>query len=126
MSVQHAGDLLVVDNANSGTNAETTLCAAQYARHCSKMNELVLVIGQVEGDGAVCEGFSVEQIKYAIRHVRPDAVIRVGKFPEPGTGLHREVSDGADASCTTLEEGRNLALQKAKKGSIVLSVKTWR
>jgi coenzyme F430 synthetase len=126
MSIQQVRDLIIVDNANSGTNVATTLCAARYARYCAKMNELTLVIGQVEGDGAVCEGFSAEQIMYAISHVHPDNVIWVGKFPEPGTDLNRELAPGRVSSCTTLEEGRDLALKKAKKGSIVLSVKTWR
>jgi UDP-N-acetylmuramyl pentapeptide synthase len=126
MSVQHVRDLIIVDNANSGTNVATTLCAARYARHCAKMNELILVIGTVEGDGAVCEGFSAEQIKYAISRVHPDNVIWVGKFPEPGTDLHCELAPGIDSVCATLKEGQDLAIRKAKKGSIVLSVKTWR
>jgi coenzyme F430 synthetase len=80
----------------------------------------------MEGDGAVCEGFSAEQIKYAISRVHPDSVIWVGEFPKPGTEIYRELGPGIDAVCPTLEEGRDIALRKAKKGSIVLAVKTWR
>ena len=126
MSVHHVRDLIIIDNANSGTNVATTLCAARYARHCARMNELTLVIGKMEGDGAVCEGFSAEQIKYAISHVHPDSVIWVGEFPEPGSEMYRELGPGIDAICSTLEEGKDIAVRKAKKGSIVLAVKTWR
>ena len=66
MSISHEKDLIIVDNANSGTNVSTTMCASRYARHCAKITDLTLVIGQVEGDGAVCEGFSPDQI--AVRH----------------------------------------------------------
>ena len=62
MSLSHEKDLIIIDNANSGTNVTTTLCAARYARHCARVRDLTLVIGQVEGDGAVCEGFSIDQI----------------------------------------------------------------
>ena len=59
MSLSHEKDLIIIDNANSGTNVTTTLCAARYARHCARVRDLTLVIGQVEGDGAVCEGFCI-------------------------------------------------------------------
>ena len=126
MSVHHVRDLIIIDNANSGTNVATTLCAARYARYCARMNDLTLVIGKMEGDGAVCEGFSPEQIKYAISRVHPDSVIWVGEFPKPGTELYRELKREIDAVCPTLEEGKNIAVRRAKKGSIVLAVKTWR
>ncbi|MDP2796359.1 MAG: coenzyme F430 synthase [Methanoregula sp.] len=126
MSVSHEKDLLIVDNANSGTNVTTTICAARYARHLAGTSELTLVIGQVEGDGAVCEGFSFGQIISAIEKVRPAKVIWVGRIPDPGSEDYRSVQDIIDAHCTTLDEGRKAAVQKTDKGSIVLAVKTWR
>lgn len=126
MMLDHAKDLIIIDNSNSGTNAATTLCAARYARHCAKASELTLVIGQVEGDGAVCEGFSHDQILSAIDKVRPSRVVLVGRPPVPGTSLSVALKGNADATCTTLEEGRETAIRLTEKGSIVLSVKTWR
>jgi UDP-N-acetylmuramyl pentapeptide synthase len=126
MSVSHENNLLIVDNANSGTNVATTICAAQYARHLAGTNELTLVIGQVEGDGAVCEGFSYDQIISAIEKVHPVKVIWVGRIEEPGSGPCRSVHDIIDAHCTSLDEARMAAVQKTDKGSIVLAVKTWR
>lgn len=126
MSISHEKDLIIVDNANSGTNVSTTMCASRYARHCARLTDLTLVIGQVEGDGAVCEGFTPEQIAYAIEKILPRRVIWVGRLPDPGTDAWRFVKNKIDAVCTTLEEGRNIAVQKTEKGSIVLAVKTWR
>jgi hypothetical protein len=126
MSVSHEGDLIIVDNANSGTNAATTLCAARYARYRAGIGDLTLVIGQAEGDGAVCEGFSFDQITHAIADVRPLKLIWVGRIPDPGSDACRYVQDRIDAHCTTLDEARNTAVQKTDKGSIVLAVKTWR
>ncbi|MFA6225815.1 MAG: coenzyme F430 synthase [Methanoregula sp.] len=126
MSVSHEKDLIIVDNANSGTNGATTICAARYARQCAGMGELTLVIGQVKGDGAVCEGFPFDQILYAIEKVRPSKVIWVGRMPDTGSEACRSVQDSIDAHCTTFDEGRNVAIEKTDKGSIVLAVKTWR
>jgi UDP-N-acetylmuramyl pentapeptide synthase len=126
MSLSHEKDLIIIDNANSGANVTTTLCAARYARHCARVRDLTLVIGQVEGDGAVCEGFSFDQIACAIDKVRPSRVVWIGRYPGPGTDLHETLKGKVDAVCTTLEEGRNTAIRIAEKGSIVLSVKTWR
>lgn len=126
MSVSHEKGIIIVDNANSGTNVATTLCASRYARHCAGVTDVTLVIGQVEGDGAVCEGFTPDQIAFAIARVQPRHVIWIGKLPDPGTDAYRAVKDRIDAVCSTLEEGRKTALSKTEKGSIVLSVKTWR
>jgi coenzyme F430 synthetase len=126
MSLSHEKDLIIIDNANSGTNVTTTLCAARYARHCARVRDLTLVIGQVAGDGAVCEGFSIDQIAYAIDNVRPSHVVWIGRYPDPGTDMHEALKGKVDTVCTTLEEGRNAAVRIAEKGSIVLSVKTWR
>ena len=126
MSLSQIKDLIIIDNANSGTNVATTLCAARYARHCSRASDLTLVIGQVEGDGAVCEGFSFDQIAYAIEKVQPSHVVWVGRYPDPGTDVYEALKGKTDAVCTTLEEGRDKAVRITGKGSIVLSVKTWR
>jgi hypothetical protein len=90
------------------------------------MNELTLVIGQQEGDGAVCEGFSADQILDAIEEVRPSHIVMVGRYPGSGTPRAEALQGMADAFCITLEDGRNAAVRIAQKGSIVLSVKTWR
>jgi coenzyme F430 synthetase len=126
MSTSHEKGLIIIDNANSGTNATTTMCAVRYARHCARVRELTLVIGQVEGDGSVCEGFSPDQIAYAIDKVKPSRVVWVGRYPDPGTGAYESLAGRVDAVCTTLEEGRTEAVRITQKGSVVLSVKTWR
>jgi len=125
MSVNRQKNVIIVDNANSGTNKETTLCAARYARRLAQSQELTLVIGQVEGDGKVCEGFSHEQIASAIEEVRPSRVIHVGGIESPlkCPGNNR---DFPDRICATLEDGRRTALGITSTGSIVHSVKTWR
>lgn len=126
MSVSQEQDLIVVDNANSGTNAATTLCAARYARYLTGVDDLTLVIGQVEGDGKVCEGFSFAQILEAIRRVQPMHLIWVGRLPDPDSDLFQSVQMNIDAHCTTFNEGRRAAVEKTDRGSIVLAVKTWR
>jgi len=126
MSISHEKDIIIVDNANTGTNVTTTICAARYARHCAGTSELTLVIGQVEGDGAVCEGFSPDQITGAIERVCPTKLIWVGRNPEPGSDASKLIQNRIDAHCTTLDEGRKAAIEKTGKGSIVLAVKTWR
>lgn len=126
MSLSRENGLVVIDNSNSGTNAETTLCAARYARHCARARDLTLVIGQAESDGAVCEGFAPGRIVRAIENVRPARVVWVGRYPEPGTDAHEFLKGKVDAVCATLDEGRSTALRMTTKGPVVLSVKTWR
>lgn len=126
MSAKHEGGVLVVDNANSGTNLETTIDAAQYARNVSGSDEITLVIGQQEGDGAVCEGFAFDQILAAIEATRPTVLVFVGRIPKPGTPEHAALAPLVTASSETFEEGYTLAQQKTTQGSIVLAVKTWR
>ena len=115
MSVRVLGNVTVVDNSNSGTNAETTIEAARYARACTGKKELTLVIGQAESDGAVCEGFGEDGIARAIREIAPDTVIRVGGRPAPGSTV-----------CTSLFEAEKKALETTRAGAVVLAVKTWR
>ena len=126
LSVSHEKGIVIVDMANSGTNIATTECAARYARHLAGTGKLTLVIGQVKGDGAVCEGFSFDQILSAIVKVRPAKVIWVGRIPDPGSEGYRSVQDIINAHCTTLDEGLKAAIEKTDNGSIVLAVKTWR
>ncbi len=126
MSVNREGDFLVLDNANSGTNAETTVAAARYARMRAGSDRLTLVIGIEPGDGRVCEGFPDEEIAAAIRQIRPSRLILVGRVLSPpvlppdflaGTYIHR---------APTLSEGKAAALGATDSGSVVLAVKTWR
>jgi len=126
MSVKKYNDVLVIDNANSGTTAETTIEAARYARSCTGSPEITLVIGTVKGDGAVCEGFPYEQIISAIEAIRPGSVIWVGDRPELKEGTDNFFPYKIDAVCTTLEEAERSALETTTTGAIALAVKTWR
>lgn len=108
MAARWEGDLLVVDNANSGTNMATTVEAARYARELSGGAPLTLVIG--EEARAVCEGFSKEDIRRTVAAVSPAATVYVG--------------EGHTAA--TLETGLAVARSIAPAGAIVLAVKTWR
>jgi hypothetical protein len=123
MAVRKERGIPVIDNANSGTNAETTIEAARYARACAGSPAITLVIGTVRGDGAVCEGFAPGQILAAIRTIRPRTLIWVGDPPE-----REEIPDlpAIDAVCETLEEAERCALEKTQTGAVVLAVKTWR
>lgn len=116
MSLSHEKGLLVVDNSNSGTCMETTLCAVKYARRLAGVADLTLVIGQAAKDGAVCEGFAPGQIEKTIDMAAPDRVVRVGNNPGPGTVR----------TCSTFEEGKAAAVEMTEKGSVVLAVKSWR
>jgi UDP-N-acetylmuramyl pentapeptide synthase len=126
MSISYDRDVLVVDNANSGTNFVTSVDATQYARSTSGLQEITLVIGQQEGDGAVCEGFAHDQILAAVETIRPVHLIWVGRFPDPGTDEYRNLGSRVTAHVPTLEAGYAIAKQKTERGSIVLAVKTWR
>ena len=126
MSVSYDREMLIVDNANSGTNLATTLEAAQYARSTSGKEAITLVIGQEEGDGAVCEGFAFDQIRAAIDQIRPAYVVWVGTFPKPGTLEYTELEPLISAYTATLKEACNTALRITDNGSMVLAVKTWR
>jgi len=126
MSVKKYKNILIVDNANSGTTAKTTIEAAQYARACAGSPGITLVIGTVKGDGAVCEGFPYEQIESAIRTIRPRLVIWVGESPKREGEIRSSVPLKIDAVCQTLKEAEHCALERTTTGAIVLAVKTWR
>lgn len=125
MSVRYEGSVVILDNSNSGTNVSSTIEAADYARALSGKNDLTLVIGQEAGDGAVCEGFSEDQIIDAISAVRPSRIIIVGttrirkqdlRIPEPAPLAHFLTRATAEESARAL----------TSHGSVVLAVKTWR
>jgi hypothetical protein len=126
MSVSYERGLLIVDNANSGTNLATTLEAARYARSTSGKEAITLVIGQEEGDGAVCEGFAPDQIRAAIDQIRPAHVVWVGTFPIPGSLEYTMLEPLISAYTATLKEAYDTALCMSSPGSMVLAVKTWR
>jgi len=125
MTVRQCGDVTVVDNSNSGTNRASTLEAAVYARAVSKKEEITLVIGQEQGDGAVCEGFSDSGILDAIHSVNPSQLIIVGRVH---IGVHgSKLPDSLKFTrVSSLAEGLETACRLTKDGSIVLAVKTWR
>ncbi|MDD1701581.1 MAG: coenzyme F430 synthase [Methanoregula sp.] len=127
MSVKMIGDVIEVDNANSGTTAKTTVEAARYARACTGVPGITLVIGTVTGDGAVCEGFPAGEITEAIREIRPDRVLWVGEPPaqDKKNPLSR-FPFHIDAVCADLAEAKRTALDMTPSGAIVLAVKTWR
>ncbi|WP_292364256.1 MULTISPECIES: coenzyme F430 synthase [unclassified Methanoculleus] len=108
MAARWEGDLLILDNANSGTNAVTTIEAARYARELSGNGPLTLVIG--EEARAVCEGFCPEDVRRTVAAVRPSATVYVG--------------EGHPAA--TIDAGLDAARQITPAGAIVLAVKTWR
>jgi hypothetical protein len=126
MSVSYDRGVLVVDNANSGTNLVTTVEAARYARLITGKEAITLVIGKAEGDGAVCEGFSFDQIQAAIDQIRPLHVVGVGAFPIPGTPEFDGVASLVSVCTATLAEAYSAAIKITDHGSIVLAVKTWR
>jgi folylpolyglutamate synthase/dihydropteroate synthase len=126
MSVSYENGLLIIDNANSGTNIASTVEAAQYARNNTKNLSLTLGIGQEDGDGAVCEGFSYDQIRTAISLINPSRTIWVGPFPEKKISIPDQLAPEISARAATLEEAYEIALQSTDTGSIILSVKTWR
>ena len=108
MAARREGDLLIVDNANSGTNMMTTIEAARYARELSGSEILTLVIG--EETRAVCEGFSPEDVRRAVSAVGPTRIVYVGE----------------GHAAATLEAGLALARSITPAGAIVLAVKMWR
>ena len=126
MSVSRDRGIFVVDNANSGTNLATTVEAARYARLITGKEAITLVIGKVEGDGAVCEGFGFDQIRAAIDQIRPTHVVGVGAFPIPGTPESEGIAPPVPVYTTTLTEAYSSAVRITEHGSIVLAVKTWR
>ncbi|HUK39157.1 MAG TPA: coenzyme F430 synthase [Methanomicrobiales archaeon] len=122
LSLERKDGVVIVDNSNSGTTAETTGDAASYARNASAGGWVTLVIG--EEDRTVCEGFPPEDIAASIRRIHPDRLILVG---ERGRLVRPEGFGRRVAYTDTLEAGRALALRETPAGgAVVLAVKTWR
>jgi len=126
MTVQKTGEVVIVDNANSGTNRDTTIAAASLARSESGSDSLTLVIGTGEGDGKVCEGFPDREIADVICRVRPNRLILVGGAFDPPLLPPDAVAGTFISRATTLEEAREAAINATDHGAIVLAVKTWR
>ncbi|HUU76148.1 MAG TPA: coenzyme F430 synthase [Methanoregulaceae archaeon] len=129
MAVEKWGDLLVVDNSNSGTTRNTTVAAIEYVKVLRGKRPITLVIGQEEA--CVCEGFPAEEVFKTARVVRPDILILVGEYlGEMNTGeLVTQMAADKPSQihyCPTLEEGRNIAGEMSQTGSVILAVKTWR
>ena len=108
MAARREGEILIVDNANSGTNRATTVEAARYARELSGSGALTLVIG--EEARAICEGFSADEIRQTVAAVGPAETVYVG--------------EGHPAA--TIAAGLDAARRITPAGAIVLAVKTWR
>ncbi len=126
MHVRKEGDLLIVDNANSGTNRDTTIAAAKLAREKSGENSLTLVIGIEDGDGKVCEGFPDDEIVDTICRIRPARLILVGSVLDPPI-LPPEATAGMYIyRAPSLTAARESAVRATGHGPIVLAVKTWR
>jgi hypothetical protein len=120
MSAAWLGDVLMVDNANSGTTSQTTISAASYAREMTGKKTLVLVIGKEQG--AVCEGFPAADVEITIHEICPSQVILVGNSYD-----QVQVPEGIQVfRCSSFDEGREQATTIAREGSIVLAVKSWR
>lgn len=120
MSVRKEGGIVIVDNANSGTNRETTIAAARLAREESGNPAITLVIGIEEGK--VCEGFPEDEIADTVIRIQPEQVVIVGDVVRPS------LLPPGIRICTapSLGEARDAAMGSAGHGSVVLAVKTWR
>ncbi len=122
LSAEKRDGILVVDNSNSGTSAETTEAAASYARAISTGGWITLVIG--EEDRTVCEGFPPDAIASSIRKIHPDKLVLVG---ERGRAVRPEGFGRRVSYADTFEAARGLALRETPGGgAVILSVKTWR
>ncbi len=120
MHLSLSGDVPVLDNAGSGTNADNAIEAAAYLRRQHPSHKIVLVIGMEEH--AVCEGFPPDEIVRAVRTIGPARLILISGADEVS------LSCPADAVCRTLAEAKETAFGYAEElhGSILFAVKTWR
>ncbi|RXE56246.1 hypothetical protein ABH15_08885 [Methanoculleus taiwanensis] len=115
MATRIEDGILIVDNANSGTNVATTVEAARYARRLSGNDPVTLVIGVLAQ--TVCEGFPAEEIGRAVGLVRPEHVVYAGE---------EWLASNKPHTAADLTEGLRVARSLTRRGSIVLAVKTWR
>ncbi|NYT06565.1 MAG: coenzyme F430 synthase, partial [Methanomicrobiales archaeon] len=75
MAERRAAGTYILDNANSGTNADGAIEAARYARMRTGTGDVTLVIG-TEAQ-TICEGFPADEVSRAIREIRPAQVVLV-------------------------------------------------
>ena len=135
LSLTRDNGFTVIDNSNSGTNRNTAVIAAEYARKTADTQSgIILVIG-IESE-TVCEGFSKEDVSSAIAEIKPEIAVVVGE------SLKSIVPDDFDNTiiyhADNLESGRKKALEIAAGSdceqngednggkAVILSVKTWR
>ncbi|MBN2733551.1 MAG: coenzyme F430 synthase [Methanomicrobiaceae archaeon] len=122
MSVLRLKDRYIIDNSNSGVSKKTALMAASYAGKLAVKAEITLVIG-IEAEN-ICEGFSPEEVRDAIREIRPTRAVIVGDSLK---GIKKEDIGNIPVYYEkNLESGEKKAFDIADKGCIVLCVKTWR
>ncbi|MEM2124570.1 MAG: coenzyme F430 synthase [Methanolinea sp.] len=120
--VSREGDLLVVDDSNSGTCGKTARDAISIARAIGgKDAPLTLVIGKERG--AICEGFPPGEIASVAREESPDRIVLVGDYDPSTVAPH---AGGGVRVAGTLAEGREIAMQSPAGSIVVLAVKTWR
>jgi hypothetical protein len=129
MAIEECEGAFIVDNSNSGTNADTTCAAAVYLRSLNRGLATTLVIGQEKE--SVCEGFPGKEVFSAVSRIRPDILILVGDYlsnDEIAHNLQKSTESGPSKVhfCRTLEEGKDLATRLTRGGNIILAVKTWR
>ncbi|MBP5474921.1 MAG: hypothetical protein J6X83_01490, partial [Methanomicrobium sp.] len=137
LSLTRENGITVIDNSNSGTNRNTSVIAAEYARRTENAG-IILVIG-IESE-TVCEGFSKENVTSAIAEIKPECAVVVGDSLK---GIVQEDFDNTSDNtiiyhADNLESGRKRALEIAgvsgnevKQGdcggkTVILCVKTWR
>ena len=137
LSLTRENGITVIDNSNSGTNRNTSVIAAEYARRTENAG-IILVIG-IESE-TVCEGFPKEDVTSAIAEIKPECAVVVGDSLK---GIVQEDFDNTSDNtiiyhADNLESGRKRALEiagvsgnEAKQGdcggkTVILCVKTWR
>ena len=129
MAIEESEGALIVDNSNSGTNADTTCAAAVYLKSFGRGHATTLVVGQEED--SVCEGFPAEEVFSAVSRIQPDILILIGDYlahDEEARSLQKAAAGSPSQVhfCHTLKEGRDLATRLTCHGDIILAVKTWR
>ncbi|HVP94071.1 MAG TPA: coenzyme F430 synthase [Methanoregulaceae archaeon] len=127
MAVSRANGHLIVDNANTGTGAETTIEAAGYARMLSGKQDLILVTGQETG--AICEGFPPHEIVRAIDAIHPAIVYIVGtrkEYDMVRASADKNVNTREIVHMPTFGDAKTAAVGLNGNSAIVLAVKSWR
>ncbi|HJK02275.1 MAG TPA: coenzyme F430 synthase [Methanocorpusculum sp.] len=121
MSLSNKNGVPLLDNANSGTNADNTIEAAAYLRKMYPNRPLVLVIGMEYH--AVCEGFPLSEIHRAISAIKPAHCVIIA-----GASTDFCQFQEIERVYTTLAEASDIAIDLAKKieGSVLIAAKTWR